>query len=96
MSLPSRCLETDCITSFYFYVRVSRSVYIEGIYYSLPVKEVAKFHFRTNKQFMNCVRYGCVVDLEQWPGFKGAVSGCLSYRHDTKLRGVKWSAEAGT
>jgi hypothetical protein len=48
----------------------------------------------TNKQFMNSGSC-CVVDLEQWTGFKGAATGCLSYCHDTNLRGTKWSSEAG-
>jgi hypothetical protein len=66
---------------------------IKRPYYSLLAEEVAKFHFRTNKQFMNSGSC-CVVDLEQWTSFKGAVSGCLSYCRDTNLRGVKWSTEA--
>jgi hypothetical protein len=33
--------------------------------------------------------------LEQWTGFRGAVSGCLSYGHDTNLRRVKWYTGAG-
>jgi hypothetical protein len=59
----------------------------------LLAEEVAKFYFQTNEQFMNSGT--CVVDLEQWTGFKGAVSGCRSYCRDTNLRGVKWSTKAG-
>jgi hypothetical protein len=48
-------------------------------------KEVAKFHFRTNKQFIDSgSRF---VDLEQWTGFKGAVSGCLSCTKEGKGEG---------
>jgi hypothetical protein len=42
---------------------------IEGPYYPLLANEVAKFHFRTNKQFMNNESC-CVADLEQRTGFK--------------------------
>jgi hypothetical protein len=36
---------------------------IKGPYYSLLAKEVAKFHLRTDKQFMDSESC-CVVDLE--------------------------------
>jgi hypothetical protein len=39
-----------------------------------------------NKKFVDSG--SCIVDLEQWAGFKGSVSGSLNYCWDTKLRGV--------
>jgi hypothetical protein len=37
---------------------------------------VAKFSFRINKKIFNSENCHCVVDLEQWIGFKGAAIGC--------------------
>jgi hypothetical protein len=37
-----------------------------------------KFYFRISEQFINSGNC-CAVDFGQWIGFKGAVSGCLSY-----------------
>jgi hypothetical protein len=56
--------------------------------------EVANFHFQISKQFRKMNGESCVADLEQWIGFRGTVSGCLSYCHDTNLRRVKWSARS--
>jgi hypothetical protein len=39
-------------------------------------KEVAKFCFRANKQFVGTG--SCVVDLEQWTGFNGAATSYFS------------------
>jgi hypothetical protein len=67
---------------------------IKGPYYSVRAKEDVIFRFWINKQFVDSG--SCVVNLEQWTGFKDAVSICLSYCRDTILRGIKWSTGAGT
>jgi hypothetical protein len=89
IGLHSSCLSEIINPSFW-----NIKFLIKGPSYSLLAKEVAKFRFRTNKQSMNrgsC----CVVDLEQWTGFKGVDSGCLIYCRDENLRRVKWATGAG-